>query len=134
MFDLQHYIVTIVPRPNGWIIIECLQDKPALFRSFYKWLKPGGRVLISDYCKKAGPASEDFAAYIKQRGYDLHDVEAYGQVNIYPIQWMCTQSSFFAWQCYFIISHHRCLEMLVSTKLLLMIELSRYVFLSLFWI
>lgn len=64
----------------------CLQDKPALFQSFYKWLKPGGRVLISDYCKKAGPASEEFAAYIKQRGYDLHDVEAYGQVNIYPIQ------------------------------------------------
>ncbi|WMV35240.1 hypothetical protein MTR67_028625 [Solanum verrucosum] len=57
-----------------------IQDKPALFRSFYKWLKPGGRVLISDYCKKAGPASEDFAAYIKQRGYDLHDVEAYGQM------------------------------------------------------
>ncbi|KAL3335456.1 hypothetical protein AABB24_031598, partial [Solanum stoloniferum] len=57
-----------------------IQDKPSLFRSFYKWLKPGGRVLISDYCKKAGPASEDFAAYIKQRGYDLHDVEAYGQM------------------------------------------------------
>ncbi|CAN4100295.1 unnamed protein product [Withania somnifera] len=57
-----------------------IQDKPALFRSFYKWLKPGGRVLISDYCKKAGPASEEFAAYIKQRGYDLHDVEAYGQM------------------------------------------------------
>ncbi|MCD7452158.1 hypothetical protein HAX54_015270 [Datura stramonium] len=56
-----------------------IQDKPALFRSFYKWLKPGGRVLISDYCKKAGPASEEFAGYIKQRGYDLHDVEAYGQ-------------------------------------------------------
>ncbi|KAF3650361.1 Phosphoethanolamine N-methyltransferase [Capsicum annuum] len=57
-----------------------IQDKPALFQSFYKWLKPGGRVLISDYCKKAGPASEEFAAYIKQRGYDLHDVEAYGQM------------------------------------------------------
>ncbi|KAJ8559987.1 hypothetical protein K7X08_004045 [Anisodus acutangulus] len=59
---------------------ENLKDKPALFRSFYKWLKSGGRVLISDYCKKAGPASEEFAAYIKQRGYDLHDVEAYGQM------------------------------------------------------
>ncbi|CAI9113676.1 OLC1v1014322C2 [Oldenlandia corymbosa var. corymbosa] len=57
-----------------------IQDKPALFKSFYKWLKPGGRVLISDYCKKAGTPSEDFAQYIKQRGYDLHDVQAYGQV------------------------------------------------------
>ncbi|XP_055826946.1 phosphomethylethanolamine N-methyltransferase-like [Solanum dulcamara] len=57
-----------------------IQDKPALFRSFYKWLRPGGKVLISDYCKRAGPTSEEFAGYIKQRGYDLHDVEAYGQM------------------------------------------------------
>ncbi|XP_060205454.1 phosphoethanolamine N-methyltransferase 2-like isoform X1 [Lycium barbarum] len=57
-----------------------IQDKPALFRSFYKWLRPGGKVLISDYCKRAGPASEEFAGYIKQRGYDLYDVEAYGQM------------------------------------------------------
>ncbi|KAG5618873.1 hypothetical protein H5410_018697 [Solanum commersonii] len=57
-----------------------IQDKPALFRSFYKWLRPGGKVLISDYCKRAGPASKEFKGYIKQRGYDLHDVEAYGQM------------------------------------------------------
>ncbi|XP_022725814.1 phosphoethanolamine N-methyltransferase 1-like isoform X2 [Durio zibethinus] len=57
-----------------------IQDKPALFRSFYKWLKPGGKVLISDYCKSAGTPSSEFADYIKQRGYDLHDVKAYGLV------------------------------------------------------
>ncbi|XP_059643065.1 phosphoethanolamine N-methyltransferase 1-like [Cornus florida] len=57
-----------------------IQDKPALFKSFYKWLKPGGKVLISDYCKRAGPPSLKFSEYIKQRGYDLHDVEAYGQM------------------------------------------------------
>ncbi|CAI0380582.1 unnamed protein product [Linum tenue] len=57
-----------------------IQDKPALFRSFFKWLKPGGKVLISDYCKSAGTASPEFAEYIKQRGYDLHDVKAYGQM------------------------------------------------------
>jgi phosphoethanolamine N-methyltransferase len=60
-----------------------LQDKPALFRSFFKWLKPGGKVLISDYCKNPGKPSEEFSAYIKQRGYDLHDVKAYGQVCFY---------------------------------------------------
>ncbi|GAB4845305.1 hypothetical protein Ancab_038714 [Ancistrocladus abbreviatus] len=57
-----------------------IQDKPALFRSFYKWLKPGGKVLISDYCKSASPPSPEFAGYIKQRGYDLHDVQSYGQL------------------------------------------------------
>ncbi|MQM14088.1 hypothetical protein Taro_047018 [Colocasia esculenta] len=57
-----------------------IQDKPALFRRFFEWLKPGGRVLISDYCKNAGPPSEEFVEYIKQRGYDLHDVEAYGKM------------------------------------------------------
>eukprot|EP00262_Sarcandra_glabra_P012953 TRINITY_DN3455_c0_g1_i1.p1 TRINITY_DN3455_c0_g1~~TRINITY_DN3455_c0_g1_i1.p1 ORF type:complete len:491 (-),score=110.27 TRINITY_DN3455_c0_g1_i1:118-1590(-) len=57
-----------------------IQDKPALFRNFFKWLKPGGEVLISDYCKKAGPPSVEFSEYIKQRGYDLHDVQAYAQM------------------------------------------------------
>ncbi|KAF8389997.1 hypothetical protein HHK36_024517 [Tetracentron sinense] len=57
-----------------------IQDKPALFRTFFKWLKPGGRVLISDYCKRAGLPSAEFGEYIKQRGYDLHDVEVYGQM------------------------------------------------------
>ncbi|XP_074583787.1 phosphoethanolamine N-methyltransferase 2-like isoform X1 [Curcuma longa] len=57
-----------------------IQDKASLFKSFFKWLKPGGKVLISDYCKKSGTPSEDFLAYIKQRGYDLHDIEAYGKM------------------------------------------------------
>ncbi|RWR94985.1 phosphoethanolamine N-methyltransferase 1-like protein [Cinnamomum micranthum f. kanehirae] len=56
-----------------------IQDKPSLFRAFYKWLKPGGKVLISDYCKRAGIPSPEFLEYIKQRGYDLHNIEAYGQ-------------------------------------------------------
>ncbi|KAF3776558.1 Phosphoethanolamine N-methyltransferase 3 [Nymphaea thermarum] len=55
-------------------------DKPALFRSFFKWLKPGGKVLISDYCRSAKEPSPEFSDYIKQRDYDLHDVEAYGQM------------------------------------------------------
>ncbi|XP_010533969.1 PREDICTED: phosphomethylethanolamine N-methyltransferase [Tarenaya hassleriana] len=57
-----------------------IQDKPALFRTFFKWLKPGGKVLISDYCRSAKTPSLEFAEYIKQRGYDLHDVQAYGQM------------------------------------------------------
>ena len=62
--------------------IDLLQDKPALFKSFYKWLKPGGKLLISDYCRSDGTPTEEFADYIKQRGYDLHDVKAYGQASL----------------------------------------------------
>ncbi|XP_010461683.1 PREDICTED: phosphomethylethanolamine N-methyltransferase [Camelina sativa] len=57
-----------------------IQDKPALFRTFFKWLKPGGKVLITDYCRSAETPSPEFAEYIKQRGYDLHDVQAYGKM------------------------------------------------------
>ena len=39
-------------------------------------LRPGGRLLITDYCRGAGgEPSEGFAAYIAQRGYDLHTLE-----------------------------------------------------------
>lgn len=57
-----------------------IQDKPALFKRFYNWLKPGGKLLISDYCRNEGTPSEEFAIYIKKRGYDLHDVKSYGKM------------------------------------------------------
>jgi phosphoethanolamine N-methyltransferase len=57
-----------------------IADKPALFQSFMRWLKPGGKLLISDYCRTEGTPSPGFAAYIKQRGYDLHSVEGYGRM------------------------------------------------------
>eukprot|EP01018_Ginkgo_biloba_P027288 Gb_18655 [translate_table: standard] len=57
-----------------------IQDKSALFQKFFKWLKPGGKLLISDYCKAKGTPSLEFQEYIQQRGYDLHDVEEYGQM------------------------------------------------------
>eukprot|EP00898_Chlorokybus_atmophyticus_P009086 jgi/Chlat1/9179/Chrsp97S08451 len=56
-----------------------IQDKPALFRNLFKWLKPGGRFLATDYCKAPDACSADFTAYIRQRGYDLHDIDSYGK-------------------------------------------------------
>jgi len=61
-------------------VILHIQDKPKLFKKMYEWLKPGGQVLITDYCRSAEDPSPGFAAYIKQRGYDLHSVAAYGQM------------------------------------------------------
>lgn len=60
-----------------------IQDKGALFNSFYSWTKPGGRLLISDYC--CGESNRDkwstaFAKYVKQRGYQLHTVQEYGKL------------------------------------------------------
>jgi len=49
-----------------------------LWCRFLKVLKPGGRLLISDYCRAPGRPTPTFAEYIKQRGYDLHSVEDYG--------------------------------------------------------
>ncbi|ESW32537.1 hypothetical protein PHAVU_002G330400 [Phaseolus vulgaris] len=54
-----------------------VKDKPTLFRSFYKGLKPGGKILITDYCKSAQSPSSEFAEYIKKGGYYLHDMKAY---------------------------------------------------------
>jgi phosphoethanolamine N-methyltransferase len=55
-----------------------IYEKPALFKRFMEMLRPGGRLLISDYCRKAGAVSRGFEKYIKARGYDLHSVEDYG--------------------------------------------------------
>lgn len=61
-----------------------MQDKQTLFRSFYKWLKPGGQLLITDYCKNAGSPSSEFAEYIKEGGYHVHGLEEYEQVHLSP--------------------------------------------------
>ena len=57
-----------------------IQDKPALFKKFAEWLKPGGKILISDYCRSPEKPSGSFAKYIAQRGYDLHSVAGYGKM------------------------------------------------------
>ncbi|KAE8709660.1 Phosphoethanolamine N-methyltransferase 1 [Hibiscus syriacus] len=71
---------TITYPENTLLMLSTVVTPFCTFKSFFKWLKPGGKVLISDYCKTAGASSPEFAAYIMQRGYDLHDVKAYGQM------------------------------------------------------
>ncbi|CAI7845032.1 unnamed protein product, partial [Closterium sp. NIES-53] len=59
-----------------------LQDKPFLFARFHRWLKPGGRVLITDYCSgkdKPEEWSEEFRCYVVQRGYHLVTVRRYSE-------------------------------------------------------
>jgi len=57
-----------------------IADKPALFNHLYRLLKPAGRLVISDYCCGAGCPSDEFAAYVRTRGYNLHTVETYASM------------------------------------------------------
>ncbi|KDO18851.1 hypothetical protein SPRG_15850 [Saprolegnia parasitica CBS 223.65] len=58
-----------------------IADKKSLFAKFYTWLKPGGRLLISDYCcGEAETQTTRFKAYVASRGYHLLTPAAYGHV------------------------------------------------------
>ncbi|XP_029917783.1 phosphoethanolamine N-methyltransferase 3-like isoform X2 [Myripristis murdjan] len=56
-----------------------IADKLALFKRFHSWLKPGGQLLISDYCCGEKPWTPQFQAYVKQRGYMLYTPAQYGK-------------------------------------------------------
>ncbi|KAE8682808.1 Eukaryotic translation initiation factor 3 subunit B [Hibiscus syriacus] len=65
--EVVDYTTITYPENTFDVIYNCdtimhIQDKPALFRSLFKWLKPGGKVLISDYCKSVGVSSPKFTA------------------------------------------------------------------------
>ena len=58
-----------------------ITDKPALFRKLLRTLKPGGKLMISDYCRgDVAQHSRAFQEYVKQRDYDLHTVTKYGEM------------------------------------------------------
>ncbi|XP_056295141.1 phosphoethanolamine methyltransferase isoform X2 [Pseudoliparis swirei] len=55
-----------------------IEDKLALFKRFHSWLKPGGKLLISDYCSGEKPWTTALEAYVQQRGYVLYTLAQYG--------------------------------------------------------
>ncbi|KAJ8576019.1 hypothetical protein ON010_g3187 [Phytophthora cinnamomi] len=57
-----------------------VEDKQALFAKFFRWLKPGGLVLISDYCQGEQESTNIFKAYVAGRGYHLLSPAQYGKV------------------------------------------------------
>lgn len=57
-----------------------IEDKKTLFANFFKWLKPGGELLISDYCCGTGELSEAMKAYVAKRHYHLLTPADYGKL------------------------------------------------------
>jgi len=57
-----------------------IEDKEALFRNFLSTLKPGGKLMITDYCRGDQEHSQRFKDYVDQRGYNLHTVKEYGDI------------------------------------------------------
>ena len=45
-----------------------VEDKRAVLAKFWRWLKPGGRLLITDYCQGEGQLRNEFLEYKSARG------------------------------------------------------------------
>lgn len=54
-----------------------IHRKEQLFERLYTALKPGGRLLFTDYCCREKPWPWGFAAYVEARGYCLHTLPEY---------------------------------------------------------
>jgi len=54
-------------------------EREKLYKNILKTLKPGGKLMISDYCRGEKQSPQVFLDYEKQRGYNLHTVKAYGK-------------------------------------------------------
>ncbi len=54
-----------------------IAEKEKLFQKFYKWLKPGAKIVFTDCCRGEVKHSVEFEKYIAQRGYCLFTVAEY---------------------------------------------------------
>ena len=60
-------------------VILHIEDKARLFRILREALVPGGRLLITDYCRGECESSAEFDDYVAERGYHLLTVAEYGE-------------------------------------------------------
>ncbi|XP_071531397.1 uncharacterized protein [Panulirus ornatus] len=54
-----------------------IQDKQRLFKKLYRWLRPGGKLLITDFCRCDVPTSEQFLKYTDFKRYSLSTIKSY---------------------------------------------------------
>jgi phosphoethanolamine N-methyltransferase len=54
-----------------------IPDKPRLFSRLYRLMAPGGRLVITDYCRGKTPGSAEFESYIEKTGYHVIEPREY---------------------------------------------------------
>ncbi|CAL1294710.1 unnamed protein product [Larinioides sclopetarius] len=57
-----------------------IPNKEELFQNFERWLKPGGKILFTDYTRSEQDISSNFEQYIKDRGYNLLTLKQYKEL------------------------------------------------------
>ena len=60
-------------------VILHIEDKARLSQILRTALVPGGRLLFTDYCKGEGGSSDEFDAYVAERGYTLYTLAEYAK-------------------------------------------------------
>ncbi|XP_059472707.1 uncharacterized protein LOC132195032 [Neocloeon triangulifer] len=55
-------------------------NKEELFANLFKWVRPGGQLLITDYARGQDKCGEEFEDYVAGRGYRLLTVPKYGKL------------------------------------------------------
>jgi len=79
--------VTLMSYPENFFDVvysrDCImhiEDKESLFRSLLHTLKPGGKLMVSDYCYGEQEHSPEFKEYVKKRDYRMPTVKGYGEI------------------------------------------------------
>ncbi len=57
-----------------------ITDKTRLFSVLHSALKPGGKMLFTDYCCGEKPWADAFSDYVRDRGYNLHTLPEYSNL------------------------------------------------------
>ena len=61
------------------LIYATKKEKIELFDKIYRWLKPGGRLMVVDFTSLNDPfeQGQEFKAYIKSRSYNMATLQEY---------------------------------------------------------
>jgi len=77
-----------------------IADKARLFPVLNAALKPGGQLLFTDYCCARKPWSDEFGAYVQERGYILHTTDEYAElIVLIVLSRFCARNSIESIRC-----------------------------------